>query len=301
MKILKYLKYIIAAWLLLTLVICAGGVIKYNIDLNRYIDQEGPKEKRNKPNSLSKETEVYVVGSVHFETDKIKRDDIYNYVDNISPSVILYENNTKTVKRMVNRTDFWGQLMSSFKKGNKVESFVSLRYKKHHPGSEILPFEWEERDAYHAKHNLATNSSKLLGSAIRLNRENLLSSEESAIMDQFQEINKKYNEIGNTETVYDINNSHTDSIIRIRQSYVYKTIPEMVKERNDLAAFKDFLPIHMEYWDTRNKAMTANILNQIKVHPNKRLVVLTGYSHRYYLIDELKKYEDELNFSVKSR
>ena len=55
----------------------------------------------------------------------------------------------------------------------------------------------------------------------------------------------------------------------------------------------------MEYWDVRNKAMTANILNQIKLNPNKRIVVFTGYSHRYYLIDELKKYEKEFNFSVK--
>ena len=45
--------------------------------------------------------------------------------------------------------------------------------------------------------------------------------------------------------------------------------------------------------------MTANILNEIKLNPNKRIVVLTGYSHRYYLIDELKKYEEELDFSVK--
>ena len=55
----------------------------------------------------------------------------------------------------------------------------------------------------------------------------------------------------------------------------------------------------MEYWDIRNKAMTANILKQIKRHPNKRIVVLTGNTHRYYLIDELKKYEKEFNFSVK--
>ena len=72
-----------------------------------------------------------------------------------------------------------------------------------------------------------------------------------------------------------------------------------MKERKEIEEYKDYLPRHIEYWDLRNKAMTANILNQIILNPNKRIVVLTGYSHRYYLIDELKKYEDELNFSVK--
>ena len=68
--------------------------------------------------------------------------------------------------------------------------------------------------------------------------------------------------------------------------YVYKEIPEIAKERNELAAFKDFIPIHMEYWDKRNKAMAANIINQIKLNPNKKIAVLTGYSHRYYLIEK---------------
>jgi hypothetical protein len=46
-------------------------------------------------------------------------------------------------------------------------------------------------------------------------------------------------------------------------------------------------------------AMVNNIVNQIKNNPNKRIVVLTGYTHRYYLIDELKKLEEEYDFSVK--
>ena len=296
---MKYLKYILVAWLLLTLLICIGGIIKYNIDLNTYIDQEEPGDNGNKNTSLSDETEVYVVGSVHFETNNIKRNDIYNYIDSISPDVILYESDTRTVSRMVKRTDFVRQLMSSFKKGNKVESFVSLRYLNHHPQAKVLGYEWEERDVYHWKHNLPTNSGKLLGLAARLNREMLLSGEESAIMDKFRETNKIYNKIGNSETVYDINNSTTDSIIRSRQEYVYKTVPPILNERKEAEEFKDFIPIHMEYWDVRNKAMTANILKQIERHPNKRIVVLTGYSHRYYLKDELIKYEEEYNFSVK--
>ena len=80
---------------------------------------------------------------------------------------------------------------------------------------------------------------------------------------------------------------------------MYQKIPEIAKDRNELQEFKDFIPIHMEYWDLRNRAMAANILNQIKRNPNKRIAVLNGYTHRYYLIDELKKYETELEFSVK--
>ncbi|MEL4456554.1 hypothetical protein [Lutimonas vermicola] len=300
MKILKYLKYIVIVWLILTLLICVGGIIKYNIDLNTYIDHEEPKENRNTNISLSKETEVYVVGSVHFETDNIKRDDIYNYINSISPDVILYESDTNTVERMVNRTDFFNQLMSSFKKGNKVESFVSLKYLDKHPQAMVLGYEWEERDAFHLKHNYRSTSSKMIGAVYNSYRQDLLTGNHLELMDTFAAINKEYYKISrNAKVVYDLNNAKTDSIIRERQFYIYKRVPEIVKARPELADYKDFAPLHMEYWDIRNKAMTANILKQIKRHPNKRIVVLTGNTHRYYLIDELKKYEEEFNFSVK--
>lgn len=80
---------------------------------------------------------------------------------------------------------------------------------------------------------------------------------------------------------------------------MYHKIPQILKTKELSDELREFLPVHMSYWDTRNKAMVNNIVNQIKKNPNKRIVVLNGNSHRYYLIDELKKLEEEYDFSVK--
>jgi hypothetical protein len=296
---MKYLKYIIVIWLLFTLFICVGGIIKYNIDVNTYIDQKEPKASMHHMDALPHGTEVYVLGSVHIETDKIKRDDLYHYLDSISPTVILYESDTKSVQRMLNRTDFFRQLMSTFKKGNKVESFVSLKYIEYHPECEIFSYEWEERDSYHRKHDILSKSSEMLNAVIRLHREHVLTSDQSATVEEFLALNTEISNIGRNANIHDINNATTDSILRNRQLYVYDHIPKIVKERKELKAYQDFVPRHMEYWDIRNRAMAQNIINQIKRNPNKKIVVLNGYYHRYYLIDELKKHEEDLNFSVK--
>lgn len=298
-KLIKYLKFILIAWVSLTIIVCVGAVIKYNLDLNEYINQDESIMQYQKNNTSNNGTEVYVVGSMHFETNSFKRDDLYAYINKVTPSIILYESDKQTVNRMVNRTDFLNQLMSSFKKGNKVESFVALRYANHHPESKVLGYEWEERDQFHFKHNYRKNMSKLLGTAIKLNKENLLSNEESGIMNEYQEVTKKYLNLGNSKTPYDFNNPIADSIIRVRQEYVYNKIPEILKTKELSDDLKEFLPVHMTYWDKRNMAMVKNIVNQIKNNPNKRILVLTGYSHRYYLIDELKKLEEEYDFSVK--
>lgn len=295
---MKYIKYIVITFIALYVLINVGAIIKYNIDLNNYINNKGSTGSVNPQESISEGTEVYVMGSVHFETANIKRDDIYHYLDSLSPSVILYERDAKGVRRMMKRTDFFMQLMDVFKNRSKVESFVVHKYVRNHPESEVLPFEWAERDSYHRKHKILTRSDEVLSSVNRLFRENKLTEDQSSIVEKFREVNNEYYRIGRNGNVYDLNNASTDSLNRIRQKYVYQYIPEIAKEKEELENLKDFLPIHMEYWDIRNKAMTANILNQIRNNQNERIVVLTGNTHRYYLIDELKKYEEEFNFSV---
>ena len=294
----KIIKYFLIAYLSITAIICFGAIIKYNLELNAYINRDEPNVHVQK-HSIKNGTEVYIVGSMHVETNNIKRDDFYTYISQVSPSIILYENNTQTVDRMVNRTDFLNQMMSSFTKGNKVESFVTHRYLKYHPECKVLSYDWEERDQFHFKHNYRKNMGKLIGKALELNREKALSNQETKIMRDYNEISQKLNKLGNSKTVYDFNNPIADSLLRVRQEYAYNKIPTFLKSKELSDDLKKFLPVHMSYWDIRNMEMVKNIVNQIKKNPNERIVVLTGYYHRYYLIDELKKLEEKLNFSVK--
>lgn len=294
----KILKYILIAYISLTIIVCIGAIIKYNLELNAYINQDETDMQAQK-HSIKNGTEVYVVGSMHFETNNIKRDDFYTYISKVSPSIILYESDTQTVNRMVNRTDFWRQLTVFFNKKNPVEKFVALKYLKHHPKTKVLGYEWEERDRFHFKHNYRKNMSNLIGMAHKLNREKVLSNQESKIMRDYNEIGKKVRNLGNSKTVYDFNNPIADNIIRVRQEYAYHKIPQILKTKELSDELSEFLPVHMSYWDTRNMAMVKNIVNQIKKNPNERIVVLTGFYHRYYLIDELKKLEEEYNFFVR--
>jgi len=140
----------------------------------------------------------------------------------------------------------------------------------------------------------------LLNMAIQLYQNKLLSNDDSRVLMDYLDINKEYHKLRGAKTMNDINNDRTDSIIRIRQEYVYKVIPKILEGRPKAEEINDFIPVHRSYWDTRNQAMVANIVKQIKINPNKRIVVLTGYSHRYYLMDALQQYQTELTFSLKN-
>jgi hypothetical protein len=292
------MKKIIIVLLLLPITISLGVIAKYNIDLNSFIEKETIKVLKKNKVQKSK-TEVYIVGSVHFETDSIKRHHLYNEIERISPTIILYEGNAKTVKRIVKRTNYFSQLMNAFKKNKKMESACLLKYIKKNPDCKVLPYEWEIRDEYHRKHSLRKKSKNMINGVLKLYSDKLLNEKETAVIDRFLVINKALVAIDKNATLNKINNVKTDNILRERQNFIYNKIPEIAKNRIELKEYFNFIPFHESYWDTRNKAMAQNILKQIQLNPNKRIVVLNGFYHRYYLIDELKKYETEYNFVVK--
>ena len=287
------MKYIIIILLSFPIVIGIGGLIRYNAQLENFIRQETNQKGRK---STVDQTEVHIIGTVHFETDSIKRHHFYDYLNRISPSVILYEGDSSTVKRVVNKTDYFSRIIDGLKNRREMEKFIVLKYLENNSGCVLLPYECELRNKYHLRHNLRKRSKEMINLVIRLYVDSLLTQEQSIIIDDFLELNNALIKIDNG-TITDINNSTTDSIIKQRQQdYIYKKIPEIAMDRKELSEYWDFIPIHMDYWDTRNRAMAQNILKQIANHPNKKIVVLNGYYHRYYLIEELKPYQAEYEF-----
>jgi hypothetical protein len=144
------------------------------------------------------------------------------------------------------------------------------------------------------------NSKNIINSVLKLYNNKLLNEVETAVIDSFLVVNKLLVAIDNNATISQINSSKTDSILKERQNYIYNKIPKIAKNKKELKKYFDIIPFHESYWDTRNKAMVQNILKQIKQNLNKKIVVLNGFYHRYYLIEELKKYEEEFEFVLKS-
>lgn len=275
------------------------GLTKYNKDLNEFKANAIVKANSSHNKLKDQGTEVHIVGTMHFETDQYSRLDLYNYIDSISPSVILSESTTRTMKRILNKNhDFYFRILNARKDRNDIERPVSLRYIENYPNCRLLPYEWELRNKYHRKHKLVKKSKYIINTIIRLGQDQQLDQEGTAIVNRFLKLYKHLLPIEEKASIYDINTISMDNSLRERQKYAYDSIPQLGIDRVELADYADFLPIHMAYWDTRNKAMVANILKQIKLNPNKVIVVMNGYYHRYYLIEELRKYETEYDFTV---
>jgi len=66
-----------------------------------------------------------------------------------------------------------------------------------------------------------------------------------------------------------------------------------------LREFRAFYQVNEQYWDIRNQAMARNIARYAALYPGRRLVVLSGFNHRYYLRRELLKRAAKLHFRLR--
>jgi hypothetical protein len=94
-----------------------------------------------------------------------------------------------------------------------------------------------------------------------------------------------------------INSDAHDSMIRIKHSLWYDIFPNYVLPK--YPGYEELIELYhfaRDQWNERNKIMADNIIKAAKEYPGKRLVVVTGATHRYILRDLLK---DEKSIELK--
>lgn len=89
----------------------------------------------------------------------------------------------------------------------------------------------------------------------------------------------------------------TDSLRKLMQieyehvSSLMKIVPRLKKYGSQ------FMDQH-SYWKTRNEIMSQNILDFISMYKGRKIIVLTGILHKYYLEDLLSKYQTNKEFKL---
>jgi hypothetical protein len=96
-----------------------------------------------------------------------------------------------------------------------------------------------------------------------------------------------------------INSSACDTAVQKKQYYSFKVIKRMIELTPALKEFDAFGSLADDFWVRRNEEMIRNIVRYSKEFRGKRIVVLCGYEHRYYLGEKLKGQEPKENFVLR--
>lgn len=243
--------------------------------------------------------QIIIIGTIHFPSENIDSDKLYNILDKVKPDVILFESDSSnfnsdfTFKNMYNENEF-----------NAVS-----QYKTNYPNIYIRPYDIEGRNQYRIEMGIQ-NPGSVFSLISELEKQNALSSDSKRYWDDFVMLSGQLDSCSNLD-LQAINALSTDEIVGERQMYQYKKVREIVDNKveftkrfiklntNDSISLRTLYNRYTDFERQRENQMVQNILNMTQHFPNKKIVVLTGFYHRYYLVKGIQELKSNVPFELK--
>lgn len=245
------------------------------------------------------QTEIILLGTVHQPIQNFNSDSLYNILVKLEPDLILFEVDSSffTKDFKFNRT--W----------ESNENIATIKYMTNFKVN-VRPYEFTGRNEYRMKIGSRPTDSKATKLLDSLYDNNLLDSVNAIIYKEYLVINDSLNSFAYLGA-RGFNNSTTDKIAHLRQQYQYRDLLKIMQSypifsntyyalnENDSITYAEGYKRASEFWNLRNRTMAKNILHFAKEFKGKRIVVLNGYFHRYYLNSLIRPKLEELDFTVK--
>jgi len=247
----------------------------------------------------STKSELTILGTVHSPTLLVNADTIYSAIVKTKPDIILLELDSSFFTKSFQLKEMYDE--------NEINATV--KYLNKNKKCVLRPFDFEGRNAYRPKMGIQ-NSDKILKRIGIMYYTNSLSAASRDIWKRFTDLTDTIDTISKKD-LQTINSIATDNLVCERQFYQYKKLKEIIKSKKEFLNNFDFTSkgdsITLEevfnryayFEELRNRTMVENILKIIKQNPKKRIMVLTGFYHRDFLLTELKFKEIAYNFIIR--
>ena len=241
----------------------------------------------------STKSSVVILGTIHSNTEKINSDSIYEVLSNFKPDIILVELECDAFeKENTLKDDFDGR--------NSNEIQAVLKYQQQHPDVKIKPAELDGRNTYRKNLGIYSEAGFVFKKIDELHNQGKLSKQELTdylLLDKYWVMTEEIAK----QDLKTINSVRSDKIVDSLMFYQYIKTKELVNNHDDFKNYKlissrekaDTITFR-EYYNSwadfegnfRNEAIAKNVLKYYKENPTKKIILLTGFKHRFYV----KKY-----------
>ena len=235
-------------------------------------------------------TEIIVIGTQHKAVPNFDENTLFNMLERVQPDLILNERDTANFT-----VDF------SYKETpNSNESIASSRYIEKYPNTMLRPYEFEGRNQYRIDQGMRPTESYTQELLDSLYESGFLTQEEAAIVKEYHRSIEPLFVLAEGDPK-GWNNQKADSLCAYRQYYQYQMLTKITNDRPEFAnrfhikpdgepiSYREGYQRYADFWDLRNQTMAKNIMHMAEKTDAKRIVVLCGFMHRYYILKELRK------------
>jgi len=224
------------------------------------------------------ETEILIIGTIHSGNQQFNHKTLYRTLKKYNPDIILWEQSEPFERE-------FGLLTAHRLKIVKptIEQLALQRYSSYKKNQIILGFD-----------TVFTSKKKYLKTFPKLKQiyyDSLFNSNKS-IPDSiiFADYTKKFNDYYNlvyNETLTRINKSDIIQTSRELKKYDEEHILPLGKKYISDSIIISNFQNEVKFWIARNTYMVKQIKSYVNQYEGKRIIILTGINHKYFLTDEL--------------
>ena len=247
-------------------------------------------------------TDVVIIGLVHYGNKVYTADTLMRVVKRLKPDVLLDELDTLSYpyrKGGFRRMLAWRLLStkSPFLPKMSLEGQVIHRYHRENPDVVVRSFDQAIANRRKYMRGMRVVDVKLFNAVYYAHINNEMSDHQNSLYDQFLQADRFLDRSINFP-LWRMNNDTTTAMLRQRKLLGYAYFRKFVDSIPSLSRFSEVLAKDEKEWTERNHIMAQNILRYINQYPGKRIVVLTGNMHRYFLLDLLSPQKAKHNFRL---
>jgi len=236
-----------------------------------------PGERPARGQELGVKSEVVLVGTVHAPTPNFQEETLVGILNRVKPDLILLELDPSFFDDSFTLSEKYRDV--------SLESRAANAYAKT-AGVRLRPFDIEGRNRFYQEHDYFKRELKLNQEVGRLYAGGQLSPEARLLFEGLLSLSAVRDACG-AERAEVINSAACDTAVEKKQYYAFKGLGRVVELTPALKEMSPFWTLADDFWVRRNDAMVTNILKYTKELRPRRVVVLSGYEHRYYLRKQL--------------
>ena len=222
-------------------------------------------------------SEVVIIGTVHAPTSNFTQSMLVEILKGVNPDLLLLEFDSSFFDNSFSLLEKYQDLT--------LESQSAIAVRKM-TGVKLRPYDIEGRNNFYMETDYFNREMRLNQDISRLHASNQLAAEAKLLFEALLSWAQVRDAFG-AERPEVINSLACDKAIEKKQIYAFKGIAQIIELTPALKDHKAFWSSADQFWLRRNEAMCKNIIQQAKDFAGKKIVVLCGYEHRYYLRQRL--------------
>lgn len=221
---------------------------------------------------------LVILGTIHRGNPNLDQKDLLKRLEEEKPDIILWEQDKPFKPVFGLLTANWLRIWHP-----DIEQMALQRYYRANPSVPILPYDtsFADKHAYRKEYQRKNDS---IVTALQLAG---LKGEDSSMLHRWLDGYHIYDSLASIGTLDDVNQLRVYGMARELYQMEELRIFSLAERYLNDQALLEWYRKDLRFWHLRNRYMARQIQSVVQNNPGKKVLVLTGLSHKYYLVDAL--------------